>query len=481
MARSLTDDEHKLLSDLRRQIGSRRRRNLIRSRYVDGEHQLEKMPVTVPVSMRELAIPVGWPAKTLTKFSARLVPQSYTSRTRTSLLDDIEMVIDDNQLQYLEAQAIQSAALHGCSFLFVTAGDPVLGEPEVLVTLRDALSASVILDSRTRAVLAALEDQDDGTAILHLPDRVLTLTRPTGAGWAVEDEAENETGRVLCAPYVHNATLQRPLGISRVTKPLMGLTDMGVRIMLRQEVSSEAYMTPRGFLIDAFEEQFEERTKGGRTGWENIIGAFSALSSQFDDETGAIVKPEIQFAPQMSFSPFSEQFRMIAAAVSGETSIPSSYLGVVQDSNPTSAAAVEANEVDLIRDVRGQFPSYNLGRKALAAAIVTALYGAPDRALLSELRGITPRWEDPRTRSVSEQSQFVALQVQAGNFQAGTESTLRQLPIDAEDARLIALENRASFGPSTLNQLLGQTASPEATDLAATETTAAPAADVAAD
>lgn len=93
---------------------------------------------------------------------------------------------------------------------------------------------------------------------------------------------------------------------------------------------------------------------------------------------------------------------------------------------------------------------------------------------MRDLRGLRPRWEDPVTRSMSEISQFVALQVQAGNFQPGTEATLRQLPVELEDAMAIARENRTSFGTGTLNQLLGQAASPTAVELATSEAVAQP-------
>lgn len=88
---------------------------------------------------------------------------------------------------------------------------------------------------------------------------------------------------------------------------------------------------------------------------------------------------------------------------------------------------------------------------------------------MRDLRGLRPRWEDPVTRSMSEISQFVALQVQVGNVQAGTEATLRQLPVEREDAMAIARENRTSFGTNMLTQLLGTTTTAEADALASSE------------
>ena len=469
MARALTEDESRLIAQLRGQIGRLHRRNSIRTRYADGEQILSGAMASVPSIMQSLAVPVGWPRRTLAAFSARMVPQFYSLRTASTLLDDVEAVFADNDLEFIESQAIDAAALHGCSFVFTSAGDPELGEPEVLVTVRDARSASAILDPRTRAVRAALEMVDENTAILHLPGTVLRLERGYGA-WQVVDTLATNSSRVLCTPYVHGATLHRPLGASRITKPLMGLTDLGVRTLLRQEVASEYYAAPRGFLVDVNEDQFDvDPTSRHRTGWESTIGIFNALASQIDDQDN-IVEPKIQFAPQMTMQPFSDQLRLIAGMVSGETSIPLQDLGVVQDSNPTSAEAIHASEVALIREVRGQYPSFNLGRRSLALDILTAIHGDLDAAALADLRSLTPRWEDPRTRSVSEQSQFVALQVQAGNFQAGTEATLSQLPLDPVDVARIAVENRSGVATKLVDALVGATKpSPDALQLATSE------------
>ncbi len=472
--RRMTDEEREVFYRLRQVIAQRRKRNRLRTRYFDGEEFLAKIPMSVPMSMRQLAIPVGWPRKAVDALASRLVPRSFTSRTSTSLISDLEIAWEMNSMDFAESQAITSALLHGCSFAFTSHGDPVAGEPEVLIAIRDATTATCELDPRTRAVTAALDLGKD-TAYLHLPHAVLALEATAGGAWQVNDDESDyhDVGRVFCAPYVHGASLQRPLGTSRITRPLMGLTDLGVRTFIRQEVSSDFYAAPRGLMIDVFEDQFDLRQDGNVTGWEHMIGAFAALSSQYDEETDQPVKPELKVLPQMSMQPFSDQFRLVAAAVAGETSVPVHYLGVVQDSNPTSAEAIYASEVDLVRAAKGQFASFNLGRRKLAQDVLHIIHGAEAVAGDSEVAGLSPRWEDPRTRSVSEQSQFVALQVQAGNMQPGTEATLEQLPLDPVDVRRIAAENRQGVSQKLLDALAGAARDPEAELIATSEAPAA--------
>ena len=103
---------------------------------------------------------------------------------------------------------------------------------------------------------------------------------------------------------------------------------------------------------------------------KSIIGGTDLLPDIHPDDDpdvpDSLRRAEVQYAPQMTMQPFSDQFRLIASQFSGASSIPLSYLGIVQDSNPTSAAAIEAQDIDLVRAVKDQYPSLNFGRRALA-------------------------------------------------------------------------------------------------------------------
>src|SRR5699024_12600308 len=90
----------------------------------------------------------------------------------------------------------------------------------------------------------------------------------------------------------------------------------------------------------------------------------------------------------------------------------------------------------------------------------------PESAL-STLRSLVPRWEDPRTRSLAEQSNFVATQIGVGNMVPGTEATLRELGLDSETVRIMAAEVRAAKGESNFAQYLAANSAPAAAEPAA--------------
>lgn len=446
MARHATDEETDVFRRLQGQIRQQHARNLKRTLYADAEYALQHYGLSLPDGKEVEQTPMFWPAKAIDVFSSRLRPASYTLND-AGILADLEQAFDDGAVKLKERMAIKSALRHGPAFVFASAGDPSDDEPDVVVSVSSALSATAEV-GRSGSVRAALELLGDRRANLYLPDRVLTVdSRP---GRLIVTAEYDSTRRVLCAPYIHDATVDKPFGSSRITRPIMGYTDAGMRTFMRSEVSSEWYSYPRERLLGVDPSAFEDAP-----GWLHMIGGTQALPDIHpDDEPNypdSLRRAQIHTMPQMSMQPFSDHFRMIGSQFSGASSIPPNYLGIIADSNPTSAQAIWAQEVDLVRAVEDQYPSFDLGRRQLAANVLTVLYGDFD---VREMRGLVSHWQDPKTRSPLEQGQFVAQQVQAGNFQAGTRATLDQLPISPDAARIHAEENMAAAGGSLLDKVL---------------------------
>lgn len=476
--RELAKDELDALQALYLKILAHQRRNQLRTDYAEHEHVLDRLGFSIPPQMHDFAMVLGWPRKACDVLGSRLVREGFTMPSRTPLLDDLDLVFGDPRVRLSEHMAKNSAIRHGVSFMFSSKGDTRAGEPEVMTIPKSALSASADVDPRTGLTRSALELLGGTRVNLYLPGRVLTCLRRAGSvgGWVVEDEFDTGTQRVLCTPYVHSATLEKPLGESRITPAMMKITDGAVRTLLRQEVSAEFYSAPRQALLGADESVFEDADGRVHPGWEAILGAVWAIPDEEDEMTGERHRVDFSTLPQMSMQPFSDMFRLLAGVFSGESGIPADYLGVVQDSNPTSADAMYAHEADLVRQAKDQQLSLGMGSTSHARDVLTVIHGDLSDAAVRELRGLAPRWQDPRSRSVVEQSQFVAQQVGAGNFQPGTESTLSQLPIPPEDVRRIAEENRRSSGSALVAQLLNRATGTPAPTTAATE---APPAEVA--
>ncbi len=461
MARMATRDELAVYDGLQRQITARHRRNSVRTLYADAERLLDSYGVRLPDGKHISQTPMFWPAKAVDVFSSRLRPAGFTLDD-AGLLSDLEAALDASEAGYIEQLAIKSALRHGCSFVFSGRGDTDLGEPEVVTTVSSALTATASV-SRTGIVTAALELLDARKANLYLPGRTLHTERRRGR--LVVHEEIDSSRRVLCAPYVHGATSERPFGSSRITRPIMGLTDAGVRTFIRAEVSAEWYSSPRERLLGVDASAFEDGA-----GWTRAPGGVDLLPDIHPDDDphypDTLRRATIQWSPQASMQPFGDQMRMIGQLFSGAASIPPTYIGIASDSNPASAQAIWAQEVDLVRAVEDEQPSLSRGRRALALNTLTVLHGDIDPRELATLKS---QWQDPKTRSPLEQGQFVAQQVGAGNFRAGTRATLDLLPISPESARIHADENRRQSAAGLLDQVLSRPAD-EASAVAAEST-----------
>lgn len=460
MARRMTLEEFAVWRKLASQIDEHLHWNRIRLGYANAQHDAQARGV--PSSLQ---VPLDWPRKTIEVLSAKLLPLPFTVSGSSTLGEDLTAVYAGSGVAFAERQAIDAALLHGPAFVFTSSGDVDAGDPEVVVSVRSALQATADVDPRTRRVVSAIEVLDDGEANLWLPGRTLHLS---GFGDPEVVEEYPAPKRVRCAVYTHDSTLDKPFGRSRITPTIIRLTDAAMRTLMRQELSAEFYQSPRPLFFGLSSEDLVD--DGGKTLLENLIGGVWGIpdASDQDESADSLRRAKAEWAPQMSMQPFSDQFRLIAGALAGAASIPLQHLGVVQDSNPTSAEAIMAQEAPLVEVAGMRQTELDWARRQLALDILTTLHGDLDAAAMTELRSLACRWVDARHRSVSEQSQFVQLQVQAGNMTAGAESTLRQLPISEDDVQAILADNKAAAAQNALATLTqaAANASPDASALA---------------
>lgn len=433
MPRALTTSEEELVAQLSEQLSAHDSTNRTINLYANAQSEIR-----IRRGFRQsMLTALDWPRKTIEVLATKLSPETPTFAGNSPLGDELARAYADADVDWVERQAIKSALRHGCAFVFTTKGDPKVGEPPVIVSVADANHATALLDWRTRTVKAAYELLDDNLANVYLPGR--TLTYDTLRRQVVEEKQSLD--RVRCAVYTHESSLDRPFGSSRITPTVQSITDAAVRTLARQEVAAEFYQSPRPLFFGLSQEDLIDENgnavleKAGGAGW-----AFPDASNE-DEFEASLRRAKVEWAPQATMQPFSDQFRLLAAAFAGASSIPLQYLGVVNDSNPTSGEAIMAQEKPLVELARSCQREFNAARRHLMWDIATTLH--PEEDLTEEMRGLALRWTDPRHRSVLEQSQFVATQVQAGNLPAGTVDTLRLLPIDEDDVAAFAVSNAA--------------------------------------
>ena len=362
-------------------------RNLLRSVYYDGKAPLKDLGISLPPQMRDLEAVFGWPEKAVRGLAQRNVFDSFVAPGAEQDPFELTSILDANRFDLELPQAITSTYKHSCAFLTIAKGDPPAGEPEVVIMARSAEYSSALWDKRRRCVSAVLAVTDtarngDLTGFtVYLPDVVLSCSRVVGGTWRTE-RLPNPLGEVLVEPLAYDPQLDRPFGRSRITRAVMSITDGAIRTAARTELGAEFYASPQRALLGGDEDAFSD---AGR--WSAILGRVQAIGLNEEGQ-----KPDyIQF-PQMSMQPHTDMLRMFAARFAGETGLPLSSLGIVQD-NPASAEAIFAAKEDLIVEARAANRVFGGAIERVAQKAVMLRDGKKDPS--DELRRIAARWANP--------------------------------------------------------------------------------------
>lgn len=435
----LTADETAAIRANLAQLSLKQERAKMRSNFYNGRERLHSFGFSIPPQMRDMDAALGWPAKTCDALSARLHLEGLVLPGSATASSEIEDIFNANRMAIRWPQAQVSTFQHGCSFVAVTPGDVENDEPEVLISVMPATEATGVWDVRSQSLKSALwVAQTDAmyptTAVLFLRTHTVQLSRERMGPWVVH-RVPNPLPRVPVSLLAYRPQLDRPFGMSRITRPVMWLTQMAVRTLLRTEVSAEFYSSPQRYAMGADEESFVDEAGNKVSAWETILGKIWMIPR---DEDGLV--PEVGQFPQMSMQPHVDQSKWLAAQFAGETDLPVSTLGIVQD-NPASAEAIEAAWAAMVgvaelSQVEFGVPAVEIGQNALMLA---------DRSTsLRDLLKLRPRWRSAKTYTKAAMADATVKQIAAGVLRPDSEVALEQLGYDRTDIDRIRAEHEAA-------------------------------------
>ena len=378
-----------LFRDLVNTWWAHRSQNLTRSVYYDGEQALKDFGISLPPQMSGVKAALGWTAKGVHAVTDRSRFEGFVDASGTTDPFDLEQIMWENRFRVELPAAQVSSSVHGCSFLTVTPGDVVAGEPAVLVMARAADVSAAIWDSRRRQLkgfLSIVDVSDDGQPtelIMYTPSMLYTVSKAL-AGWSV-DARSHLLGRVPAIPLVNKFELRRPLGHSRITRASMYYNDAALRTIMRAEVSSEFYSAPEYWLFGADVSQF------GADRWSAVIGRVKALDLEEGQD-----KPDLHRFTGASPQPHTEMLRMWANLFADDQDLDVKFADA---SNPSSADAIFAAKETLItttRDANALWGHGAVQAMQLAVQIRDNLDTVPDT-----LRSLRANYTDPAIVSPS--------------------------------------------------------------------------------
>lgn len=447
----LSEDERRDLALMLTQLDARQVANRKRIVYFNREKRVRKLGFSVPPQLRRMAPILGWPEKAVTGLGSRVKFEEFVVPNMPNGDDRIRRIFDDNALEVEMKQAHVSALQLGPAFGFVSSGDTRIGEPEVVISVRSALTSTALWNKRTRkcrAGLSVIDVDDQGQpAVMNMyaPGVVITLTK-LNAGWVVKRIPHSMVNESLVTPLVHQPYIDREFGSSRITQTVMDLTDSAARTMLRAESHAEFSSGPQRWALDLSSKQYDSVVEKG--GWQSIIGSIFATEADPSADPNA-PKPQVGQFQQSSQEPHLAQLRSIATMFAGETSLPLNSLGIVQD-NPASSESIQETKEDMLLLAYDCHTDFGFGWCRMMRNAVMIKEGLSE--IPPELLGLKSRWRDPSASTNASRARVVTEQVREGILPPHDAVTYEQLGYDPNTIERLrkAWENA---GPSDTDRL----------------------------
>ena len=455
----LTEDEQDALDELVLQWRAKRPRNNLRSAFYDMTNsERSLMSGQIPAVIRRRKFVLGWSAIAVDKLNRRCNLNGFYDAAGHDL-DSLGLgdLIRGNRLMGEISRAGLSSLKHSVSWLVTTQGDTSVGEPTVLINARDAATATGMWDLRRRALrsflsITDLDDQGEPAAMtMYLPNLNVIMERENGA-WSVE--RREHTYGVPVDPLVYKADVDRPFGRSRISRSVMSIHMQALAAMIRADVNGEAYSLPRYVLLGATEQAFQNADGSPKAAWQAAWDVVWAVGDDPDAAAaGMDARADVKQFSGQSPEPQNAHLRMLAQMFSGETGIPVGELGIVADSNPTSADALTVGKDDLFAEAEQAMDGWSPDLSSTVTRALTMLNGdVPDDLDIRE------DWRNPRYLSRSAEADAAAKTMSTPGMEwlAETEVGLELAGLSADQIRRALVERQRARGREVLGRLVGR-------------------------
>lgn len=247
-------------------------------------------------------------------------------------------------------------------------------------------------------------------------------------------------------PMVWNATSNKPLGRSRIKWPIRNLIDGYVRTVANAAIALEFSTAPQKYILGLTDAQYDAVVNDK---FKLYVGAFIAATTNPD--TGE--KPTVGQLPQGTLSPHTEMLRDLATQFSAATGLPINETGVVNDANPTSSDAIEAQTKTLV----GMAQELNTGNGESLRTIALMALAVERDVALDELtdadRDIVAHFRNPSMPSVAVTADAAIKIATARQSFAQTDEFLAMIGFSQADIRRIKAEEQRARGLALANEL----------------------------
>lgn len=325
--------ELKGISYLEKKLEAKRRRVNLRYRYYEQKATASDLGISTPKGLEWFDVINGWCSKAVDNLADRLQFDGFANDN----FGFTEM-FDQNNPDIFFDDAMLSALISSCSFVFASKGIETQVGKRVRFQVIDGSNATGIIDDFTKLLLegyAVLERDKDDKVVKYAyftPGQTAVYLKGKEKPIAVE-----KFNSPYCAlvPIIYKPDAKRPFGHSRISRACMDYAKSAMRTIKRAEISAEFYSYPQKY-VTGLHPDAEVLDK-----WQATMSAMLTFSK--DDEGDS---PSIGQFQASSMAPHVEQLKATASMFAGETGLTLDDLGFIT-SNPSSAEAIKAGHEGL--------------------------------------------------------------------------------------------------------------------------------------
>lgn len=297
---------------------------------------------------------------------------------------------------------------------------------------------------------------------LHMPGRVVELRRLSANDWSAR-RVETPEGVCMMVPMAYAPTDTKPLGTSRVSRPVRDLVDDVLHLREVLVLSCELYAIPMRYILGLTAETLNSLKKDPK--WALYLNPVFTSTRSNKGEV-----PEVGQLPANSPAALLDLIYADAKMFSSATGVPLNSLGVVQD-NPSSAEAIAEGRKGLTDEaealIDGQLKPA-MREVALLLMMVAGNKGGVD-GLTDVQRSVGANFRDPAQASVSASTDAAMKMATVNPEFAQTRTFFRMCRMGEEEITTLMAEMRMNRARANMAPLLAQTRE------AATPTATAPA------
>ena len=323
----ISDDDHRTLNFLLKQLNDKVRRNRLRAAYYDMRHAPRLIGSVIPPQYWRCGIVLGWAGKAVDSLAQRCNLDGFVWPDGDLNSLGYTEVWEDNNLGSEVSQGTISSLIHSVAFVINTQGTE--GETESLIHFKDAMNATGEWNGRARRLDNLLSITSRGTEgtdknkptglALYLDGVTITAQKEQGK-WVVTDRSEHAWG-VPAEPLVYKPRVGRPFGSSRISRAVMSLQNQATRTSIRMEAHGDIYAIPDLWLLGADESIFKNADGTSSEAWQIVMGRIKALPDD-DEAPQGLERAEVKHFPAASPEPHIAALNVYARQFAHEVSMP---------------------------------------------------------------------------------------------------------------------------------------------------------------